>query len=345
MHDEVKNYYGNVLQASHDLKTNACCSVPPPEFLRQLLGKLHAEVKNRYFGCGLVTPEVLQGAHVLDLGCGAGRDVYLLSALTGENGCVVGVDMTTAQLAVAREYQDYHADAFGYQRSNAKFLEGYIERLDELGLSDNQFDIIVSNCVINLSPDKAAVLKQAWRVLKPGGELYFSDVYADRRIPEELKQDSTLYGECLSGAMYWNDFIHLAKQCGFGDPRLVEDRPIIIDDAAIQTKLNNIHFYSATYRLFKIADLEPACEDYGQAVIYNGGIERSPDIFLLDKHHLIELGRVFPVCGNTWRMLKETRFAPYFTFIGDFSRHFGLFKGCGGELPFDHLTAETASCC
>ncbi|MBL8984181.1 MAG: methyltransferase type 11, partial [Gemmatimonadetes bacterium] len=102
----------------------------------------------------------------------------------------------------------------------------------------------------------------------------------------------------------------------------------------------------ATYRLFKLDGLESQCEDYGQAVIYRGTMERSPDRFVLDKHHDIATGKVFPVCGNTWRMLHDTRFAPHFTFIGDFSRHYGVFAGCGGGLPFTAGNAtSTGSCC
>ncbi|MBA1330760.1 methyltransferase type 11, partial [Candidatus Endoriftia persephone str. Guaymas] len=185
---------------------------------------------------------------------------------------------------------------------------GHIEQLDMLGLEDESFDIIVSNCVINLSPDKEAVLREAYRLLKPGGELYFSDVYADRRVPQVLLEDPVLYGECLSGALYWNDFQNLAKKVGFADPRLVEDRPITIDNADIEQKIGHIGFWSATYRLFKLEGLEPACEDYGQAVVYKGGIEGSEESFLLDGHHLIQKSKMFLVCGNTYRMLNETRF-------------------------------------
>src|SRR5690606_25122218 len=142
------------------------------------------------------------------LGCGAGRDVYALSALVGESGSVIGVDMTDEQLAVANRHRGYHAQAFGFARSNVTFLHGYIEKLDALDLPDNSIDILVSNCVINLSPDKEAVLKQVHRLLKPGGEMYFSDVYCDRRVPAQLMEDPVLYGECLSGALYWNDFIN-----------------------------------------------------------------------------------------------------------------------------------------
>jgi len=214
------------------------------------------------------------------------------------------------------------------------FKKGYIEKLDELELEDNSFDIIVSNCVINLSPDKESVLREAYRVLKPGGELYFSDVYSDRRVPEHLVIDPVLYGECLSGALYWNDFITLAKKCGFLDPRLVEDRPLAIDNAQIKKLIAHIDFYSATYRLFKLEGLESACEDYGQVVVYKGTIAHHEELFVLDKHHYIEKGRHFPVCGNTWRMLQESRFNEHFEFFGDGSKHFGIFSDCGTTLPF-----------
>jgi SAM-dependent methyltransferase len=199
--------------------------------------------------------------------------------------------------------------------------------------------------VVNLSPDKEAVLRQVYRLLKSGGELYFSDIYADRRVPSELRNDPVLYGECLGGALYWNDFLALARRAGFADPRLVEDRPIAITDPALAARVGNIRFHSATYRLFKLDGLEPDCEDYGQAVIYRGGIPGQEQRFILDKHHAIEAGRVFPVCGNTWRMLRDTRFAPHFDFIGDFARHYGIFAGCGGGLPFDEDTAGSGSAC
>ena len=126
----------------------------------------------------------------------------------------------------------------------------------------------------------------------------------------------------------------------------MEDRPIVVTDPVLAALTQGIGFYSATYRLFKLEGLEPDCEDYGQAVIYRGGISDGHEQrFTLDKHHVIEAGRVFPVCGNTWRMLHDTRFAAYFDFIGDFSRHYGLFAGCGGGLLFDHEAADTAKAC
>ncbi len=346
MHEIVQDYYGRQLQTSSDLKTSACCDITQvPDWLKPLLARIHPEVLSRYYGCGLVCPPLLDGCRVLDLGCGSGRDVYALAQLVGPSGEVVGVDMTDEQLAVAEKHRGVHADAFGFD--NVRFLHGYIERLNELDLAPDSFDVIVSNCVVNLSPDKDAVLGGVHRLLKPGGEFFFSDVYADRRVPDAVRNDPVMYGECLGGAMYWNDFQRVAHRHGFADPRLATDRPLEITDPELARRAGNLKFFSATYRLFKLDALETACEDYGQAVIYKGTVPNHPDRFVLDKHHDIETGRVFPVCGNTWHMLKGTRFAPHFDFIGDFSRHYGLFPGCGGALPFDaNLAGATAqSCC
>ncbi len=338
----VQQYYGQELTSSADLKTSACCDADAvPGWLKPLLAKVHPEVSSRYYGCGLVCPELLEGCQVLDLGSGSGRDVYLLSQLVGPSGAVVGVDMTPEQLAVARQHQAFHAEAFGY--ANTAFLEGTIERLEELPLEPGSFDVVVSNCVLNLSTDKPAVLRGVQRLLKPGGEFYFSDVYADRRLPEHVQRDPVLYGECLGGALYWNDFLRLARGAGFSDPRLVSDRPLEITDPALASLLGEARFYSATYRLFAIAELEDACEDHGQAVIYQGTIPEHRHRFDLDGHHAIETGRVFPVCGNTFRMLQQTRFAPHFTFIGDFERHYGLFEGCGSAIPYGSATGSAGS--
>lgn len=344
MHDIVQEYYGQTLQHSGDLKTSACCDISQvPQWLKPLLARIHPDVLSRYYGCGLVCPPLLEGCRVLDLGCGSGRDVYALAQLVGPTGEVVGVDMTEEQLAVAKRHQKFHSDAFGYD--NVRFLQGYIEQLDELDLDPASFDVIVSNCVVNLSPGKDDVLRGVHRLLKDGGEFYFSDVYADRRVPDAVRNDPVLYGECLGGAMYWNDFLRLAQRHGFADPRLVTDRPLAITDPELAARTGNVRFFSATYRLFKLDGLESACEDYGQAVLYRGSIPEHAHRFVLDKHHDIQTGRVFPVCGNTWRMLHDTRFRAHFDFIGDFSRHYGLFEGCGGGLPFDRDDNSAGSAC
>jgi arsenite methyltransferase len=156
----VKDYYGKVLKSSQDLKTSTCCDGGGlPADLVPLLDNVHEEAQSKYYGCGIVVPAALEGARVLDLGSGSGRDVYLMAQLVGPNGQVVGIDMTDEQLDVANEHIDWHMKRFGYQRPNVRFLKGYIETLGDLGLEPGSFDAIVSNCVINLSVDKPAVLR------------------------------------------------------------------------------------------------------------------------------------------------------------------------------------------
>ncbi len=346
MQERVRDYYGKHLSGSADLKTSACCDASTtPDWLAPMLGRIHPEVLARYYGCGFVCPPLLEGARVLDLGCGSGRDVYLLAQLVGASGQVIGVDMTEEQLAVAEGQRDHHAEVFGF--ANVSFEPGDSEQLEALDLDPGSFDVVVSNCVINLAPDKGAVLRGAHRLLKEGGELYFSDVYADRRVPAAVAADPVAYGECLGGALYWNAFLAIASGAGFADPRLVEDRPIAITDPEVAARTGNIGFHSATYRLFKLPGLETACEDYGQAVTYRGTVPSQPDRFVLDKHHIFETDRTVAVCGNSWRMLRETRFGRHFDFVGDFSRHYGIFDGCGVSIPFDRGDPRSPSgaCC
>ena len=337
--DSVKEYYGKILQKSSDLKTNACCTAEKyPRYVLDKLKSIHPDVLSSYYGCGLVMPDSLEGCRVIDLGCGTGRDVYLLSQFVGKDGEVVGVDMTDTQIKRAKSFLSYHSEVC----PSVDFKHGYIEHLDELDLSPNYFDIVVSNCVVNLSPDKEAVLRQVFNLLKEGGEFYFSDVYCSKRIPNELLNDPVLWGECLAGALYWNDFINMAKKCGFIDPRLVKSNVINIRNKEIREKLGDIEFYSATYRLFKLPDiLEPDCEDYGQAVIYKGTIPYNKHNWILDNHHTMITDKVFPVCGNTWNMLRYSRFSDHFEFIGDFNNHYGIFDGCGKQIPF----TNEPSCC
>ena len=346
--ESVKEYYGKILNKSSDLKTNACCTlIKYPKYVTEALGNIHHDVLSSYYGCGLVIPACLQNKTILDLGCGTGRDVYLLSQFVGENGKVYGVDMTDEQLNIARKFTEYHRDKNDFSKTNVEFYNGYIEKLDELGISTGSIDVIVSNCVVNLSPDKESVFRQAYDLLKEGGEFYFSDVYSSRRISQELKEDSVLWGECLSGALYWNDFLNLAKKCGFTDPRLVTNKPITVNNSKLQEKLGDIEFYSATYRLFKLPNLEPDCEDYGHTITYLGTIPNHETYWDLDGHHRFNKGEEVPVCGNTLKMIINTRFVKHFTFTGTFENHLGIFKDCGKKIPFNQTNNcdKTSGCC
>ena len=337
-HNDVQDYYGKTLQSSSDLQSNCCTASEPADHIKKIIGEIEDEVLDRFYGCGSPIPESLEGLTVLDLGCGTGRDCYILSKLVGENGRVIGVDMTDEQLDVARRNQDKMAENFGYEKSNVEFIKAIIEDLS--AIVDASVDLVISNCVINLSTHKEKVFSEIFRVLKPGGELYFSDVYSDRRIPQHLRDDTVFYGECLGGALYYEDFRRMMMDIGCLDHRIVSKSVIDLNNKEIEEKAGNIVFYTITVRAFKLDSLEDECEDYGQVAIYKGDITHAENTFILDDHHQFEAGRPMLVCGNTAAMLEETRFATHFQIIGDRSTHFGIFD-CSNDVE----TEAGGSCC
>lgn len=345
MRQRVEEYYGKVLKTKKDLKTSACCTLEKmPAYVQEPLKLIEEEIQNKYYGCGTPFPLSLKGMKVLDLGCGTGRDCFVLSYLVGESGEVVGIDMTDEQLEIAERYLPRQMEKFGYKKSNVRFFKGYIEDLRDLDLPDSYFDIVVSNCVVNLSPDKEAVMGEVYRMLKEGGEFFFSDIYCDRRLPHWAKEDPVLLGECLGGALYWKDFERLAQRSGFFDPRVFACSKIDLFDQETIHKVGFATFNSITYRLFKLPALEDACEDYGQAALYKGSIKESPHRFVLDNHHVFETGKPVLVCSNTARMLESTRLGPHFTVTGDTATHYGLFQGCG-EVPLIDGEKPAGGCC
>ena len=337
----MQEYYGSVLKSSRDLKTNACCtSERVPAYVQPLLEHIHEQVHDTYYGCGFPVPPALSGTRILDLGCGSGRDVYLLSQLSGTSGSVTGIDMTKEQLTIARSHVAWHQEQCP-EAAPVRFLEGYIEDLAAAGVASGAIDVVVSNCVINLSPRKDAVFKEVHRVLAPGGEFYFSDVYASRRIPAECLGDPVLRGECLSGALYLEDFRRMMATAGFNAYQIVSSQPLIIEDVDIKKRLADVEFYSMTIRALSL-DLEDREEDYGHRARYLGTLPECPELFVLDMHQQFTAGSEQAICGNTARILQDTRYAPYFEVQGDFSQHRGLFTK---NAPKKKLALAPQGCC
>ncbi|MHC4438760.1 MAG: methyltransferase domain-containing protein [Planctomycetota bacterium] len=342
-YDTVKKYYGEVVQKTSDLKTDACCTTDAvPVHIKEVLPLIENEIKDKYYGCGSPVPLSIEGLKMLDLGCGTGRDCFIMSKLAGPKGFVYGIDMTENQVSVALKYIDKQTEVFGYEKPNVKFICDYIENLSK-HFEKESLDVVTSNCVINLTEDKEIVLQKVYDVLKFGGEMYFADVYADRRVPESITRDPILRGECLGGALYYRDFERIAKKAGFVDPRIVSGKLINIQNPQIKDMVGNIQFCSITYRLWKLKDLEDACEDYGHIAVYDGQISGSPFKFELDDKHVFYKNKPERVCGNTAIMLSGTRLNKYFQITGNFKEHFGAFRSQSSVETKE--TKNSSNCC
>jgi arsenite methyltransferase len=183
------------------------------------------EGANLGLGCGnpVALASLKEGEIVVDLGSGAGFDCFLAANRVGENGRVIGVDMTPRMLDKARE----NALKDGYR--NVEFRLGEIENLP---VADNSADIIISNCVVTLSPDKKRVFQEAYRVLRPGGRLVVSDIVLLRELPEAVKNSIEAYVECLAGAVMKNEYINTVQEAGFQDVRIMGETSFTIKDLA-----------------------------------------------------------------------------------------------------------------
>ncbi|XP_014678355.1 PREDICTED: arsenite methyltransferase-like [Priapulus caudatus] len=344
VHASVKDYYGKTLKKSDDLATNVCTTPTTrlPKYVREALKLVHDEVASKYYGCGIVIPPCLHGAHVLDLGSGSGRDCYALSKLVGETGQVTGLDMTEEQVAVARKHIDYHAKVFGYAEPNTDFVLGYIERPIEAGIKENNYDLVISNCVVNLVPDKRAALGEIYKVLKDGGEFYFSDLYANCDLPDNIRKHEVLWGECISGALYWKDLGKIAEEVGFSTPMLISSREISINSKSSKLRelVGDYKFVSAEYRLFK-------CSTQGDGkpvnVVYKGELEGLPDEFILDKNISFKKDEPLCVSGNLAVILKCSRYRDEFKY--EPAPCCATESQVAAVNPFDVAVSEDAKVC
>lgn len=203
---------------------SSCCGNSSPVDLSKSLGYSESDVQavpdaNLGLGCGNPTAfaELKPGNVVLDLGSGGGFDCFLAAQKVGSSGKVIGVDMTPEMVKKAQA----NAQKYGYL--NVEFRHGDIE---DLPVEDSSVDIIISNCVINLAPDKEKVFREAFRVLKPEGRMYISDIVLLDELPEELKNDSGLLAGCIAGAVLKEEYLRLLKKAGFSVEILNEDLDI-----------------------------------------------------------------------------------------------------------------------
>jgi SAM-dependent methyltransferase len=182
-------------------------------------------------GCGVPTRHagIEEGDVVLDLGSGAGIDAFIARRSVGEAGRVIGVDMTDAMIARARA----NAKKLGY--GNVEFRLGEIEHLP---VEDDAVDVVISNCVLNLVPDKAKAFSETWRVLKPGGHFCVSDIIATGALPDGIRRAAALYVGCVAGAMPETDYLAVIRKVGFSDVRIAERKPVPLPDEALREHLS-----------------------------------------------------------------------------------------------------------
>lgn len=339
----LQEYYGRRFKSQKDFKQKACCPTETGRRHADILELLPQVVKERHYGCGCPIPtDQLSGLTALDLGSGTGVDVFIMAYLVGPKGFVHGIDMTDEPLAVAEQALPVVMRRFGYGWTNVAFHKDFVEVAETI--PDASVDLVISDCVINLSPRKDLVFQTIHRVLKEGGEFYIADIAADRRLPPAIAQDPELIAECLGGAEYEHDWFDQMKAVGFQDPRVVS-RTVIQEDV----KGEPVTFFSLTVRGFKLATpLDPRCEDYGQMAVYRGNLPASPARFTFDDRHRFEAHRPLPVCRNTARMLQETRLSRYFQVTPPI-KHFGLFKCAPPQVAGSVTTAGNGSsasaCC
>lgn len=183
-------------------------------------------------GCGLPTQfaQIRKGDTVIDLGSGAGNDCFIARHETGETGKVIGIDFTPAMIKKAR----INADKLGF--NNVEFREGDI---DDMPVAENTADVVVSNCVLNLVPDKQKVISEIYRVLKPGGHFSISDIVLVGELPEALQQDAEMYAGCVSGAIQKDEYLNFIKEAGFGEITLQKEKPINIPKDILEKYLNS----------------------------------------------------------------------------------------------------------
>jgi len=239
----VKDAYTNIAKTSGGCGCGSCGCDSNQTLQKQTkeIGYSEDEIKkapkdsNLGLGCGnpVAIASLKEGEVVLDLGSGPGFDAFLASPKVGKNGKVIGVDMTDEMLKKARE----NAKKGNYD--NVEFRKGDIE---DLPIDDNSIDAIISNCVINLAPDKEKVFKEAHRVLKNGGRLMISDVVLIKPLPEELMDDKELLVGCISGAILKQEYLNLLEKAGFSKITIHKETPAFLEDYGL----------SITFSAFKL---------------------------------------------------------------------------------------------
>lgn len=265
----VKEKYGEIAGQSRTQNASSCCgSGACSDEVYNLMADDYTQLKGYNpdadlgLGCGLPTEfaKIKKGDTVIDLGSGAGNDCFIARALTGETGKIIGIDFTEKMVEKART----NAEKLGYH--NVEFRFGDIEKMP---VSADVADVVVSNCVLNLVPNKFNVLKEVYRVLKPGGHFSISDIVLEGELPAQLKQAAEMYAGCVSGAIQKQVYLELITSTGFINVTVQKEKIITVPDDILLNyiskedivafKNSGMGIYSVTVYAEKPAAKEPCC--------------------------------------------------------------------------------------
>jgi arsenite methyltransferase len=240
IHNSVRDYYANIVESkptysacgcsSNNMGSSSCCGDKPKIYEDPDVNNLPNEVTDISLGCGdpITLASLRPGQTVLDLGSGGGIDCFLAAQKVGSTGRVIGVDMTPQMLDRAR------ANREKIGADNVEFRLGEIEHLP---VENGSVDVVISNCVINLSPDKPQVFKEIYRVLKPGGRIAVSDIVTQGELPEEIRKSLVAWAGCVSGAVDVSDYQDAIEKAGFVNVKIV---PVYLSEEMVDDAIKQI---------------------------------------------------------------------------------------------------------
>ncbi|KAI3382741.1 hypothetical protein SNEBB_007294 [Seison nebaliae] len=306
--EDVQKYYGDTLKSSKDLRVVTCELTNKLSKDNVALYKsLHEDVREKNYGCGIVYPQFVDNCKIIDLGSGSGCDCYMLSKMVGENGTILGVDMIPEQISLSKKYIDFHTKLFGFKKPNTNFIQDTIENfVKNKDIGKNFFDVAVSNCVINLVADKKLALQNIFSVLNEGGEFYFSDMYANINLPKF--DNPIMWGEGISGALYWKKFIEIAEEIGFTTPLMMSAAPIPVEDEEFKKILDPIgaKYVAITYRLFKPKKIGTKLEkNKNLKYIGDGSLK-------IDCYNTVKKNQIIKPLPELYEILNGSRYAKFF---------------------------------
>ncbi len=287
----VRAFYG---KAAKEPQEELCC---PTGYQKEDVSHIPQEVLDRFYGCGspMSIAGVIDGETVVDLGSGGGIDCFIAAKKVGPDGKVIGIDMTDEMLETANKNNKFVAEHLNY--NVVEFRRGFLE---EIPVADKTVDLITSNCVINLSPDKKAVFREMWRILKDTGRAVVSDIVSEGEVPPHLRVNEKLWGECMGGALTEEEFISYLEQAGFYGLQVLQK--------VFWKEVEGCKFFSVTIRGYKF-EKKAGCTYIGQWAIYRGPFKAVMD----EEGHSFPRNEPVEICTDTAAKLQDPPYKGLFT--------------------------------